>query len=301
MRRDIWRALSPESAVVYNRAWLRFENFCAKVLNQSSLPASEQSVASYVAHLHHECALQANTIRANLSAINFVHSIHSYHPPAVNSFLVDKLLKAYAKDMPDSDDRLPITLPVLLAILEKIPVYTKLPRERALLSALFDLMYFGLLRVSEVAKTDGPTDHNLSITQISITSSKQPELLINFKSFKSSKSKSTPAKISSIAPAHCPVKLFTKYLITRGKFSNTSKVFCHLDSSPLTRSYISKSLNAILDLTIYSQVRYNTHSFRIGRATDLASQGASDQQIMMAGRWKSMAFKKYIRPTVVLL
>ena len=285
---------------MYERAWSRFKHFMSTVLNLPCMPVSEQSVAAYVAHLHHVGAMRTSTIRSNLSAVNFYHKLYSHQPPAADSFLVDRLLKAYAKDDPDSDDRLPITLPVLLAILEKIPVYTKHPRERALLAALFTFMYFGLLRVSEVAKTVGPTDHNLAFDQVATTAGNQV-LLVNFKSFKHSKSKSTPAKISAISAPHCPVKLFANYVLLRGLGYKASKVFCHADFSPLTRDYISKTLNSILNLTIYTRVRYNTHSFRIGRATDMASQGASDQQIMMAGRWKSLAFKKYIRPTVILL
>ena len=124
----MWGSLTPESVVIYERAWSRFKLFMSTVLNLPCMPASVLSVAAYVAHLHHNGAMRTTTIRSNLSAVNFYHKLHSHQPPAVDSFLVDRLLKAYAKDDPDADDRLPITLLVLLAILEKIPVYTKHPR-----------------------------------------------------------------------------------------------------------------------------------------------------------------------------
>ncbi|KAH3876406.1 hypothetical protein DPMN_000246 [Dreissena polymorpha] len=41
------------------------------------------------------------------------------------------------------------------------------------------------------------------------------------------------------------------------------------------------------------QVR--THSFRIGRATDLATQGITTETIMVLDRWKSTAYESYIR------
>ena len=33
----------------------------------------------------------------------------------------------------------------------------------------------------------------------------------------------------------------------------------------------------------------------------MPAAGASDRQIMIAGRWKSLAFKKYIRPAIIPL
>ena len=41
--------------------------------------------------------------------------------------------------------------------------------------------------------------------------------------------------------------------------------------------------------------KYKSHSFRIGAASMAAEQGLSDAQIRLMGRWKSNAFKKYIR------
>ena len=43
--------------------------------------------------------------------------------------------------------------------------------------------------------------------------------------------------------------------------------------------------------------RYKGHSFRIGAATYAAEQVVSDDKIRHLGRWKSDAFKKYIRIT----
>ena len=45
--------------------------------------------------------------------------------------------------------------------------------------------------------------------------------------------------------------------------------------------------------------RYKSHSFRIGGACHAADRGYSDGQIRALGRWKSDAFKVYLRSEVL--
>ena len=42
-------------------------------------------------------------------------------------------------------------------------------------------------------------------------------------------------------------------------------------------------------------LQYALHSGRIGDATQLAAQGATNVRIQRAGRWKSLAFMVYVR------
>ena len=45
-------------------------------------------------------------------------------------------------------------------------------------------------------------------------------------------------------------------------------------------------------------MNYNTHSFRVGKASDMAVAGVPEAVIRKAGRWSSDAFKRYIRFTL---
>ena len=92
----------------------------------------------------------------------------------------------------------------------------------------------------------------------------------------------------------CPVHNLKKFLAIRPCTTTNHSLFIHSNTKPLTRF----QFNAVLQKAIQSAGiggHFGTHSFRIGRATDLALQGYSDQQIQTFGRWKSLAFQKYIR------
>lgn len=64
---------------------------------------------------------------------------------------------------------------------------------------------------------------------------------------------------------------------------------------------LQKNLQNSLAFCGLDTKRYQSHSFRIGAATAAADLGASDIQIQNMGRWKSTAFKKYIRVPVLTL
>ena len=54
-------------------------------------------------------------------------------------------------------------------------------------------------------------------------------------------------------------------------------------------------LKHCLAMTGHSSSCFKGHSLRIGAATHVAAQGYMDNQIKAMGRWKSDAYKKYIR------
>ena len=71
--------------------------------------------------------------------------------------------------------------------------------------------------------------------------------------------------------------------------------FSHMNESPLTRSQFTDVLaKAIRCLGLPTQV-YTSHSFRVGRASDLASKGVPIETIKKLGRWKSNVVERYIR------
>jgi hypothetical protein len=95
--------------------------------------------------------------------------------------------------------------------------------------------------------------------------------------------------------ATCPVEAFAKYSKLRG--NSQGPAFISVDGQAITRSQWVRSLHNFLSLVGLGKSKYNTHSFRIGKATDMATHGASISNIALVGRWKSDAYKKYIKPS----
>ncbi|MEW8545794.1 MAG: tyrosine-type recombinase/integrase [Candidatus Thiodiazotropha sp.] len=98
---------------------------------------------------------------------------------------------------------------------------------------------------------------------------------------------------ASYDPSYCCFNAIKQYLSLRPQGSHY--FFTHQNGSPLTRSQFSGVLTkSVRTLGLPTQI-YTSHSFRIGRASDLASRGVPVEVIKKLGRWKSLAVERYIR------
>ena len=83
------------------------------------------------------------------------------------------------------------------------------------------------------------------------------------------------------------------YLLRRG-FCN-GPLFCTEDGCAVSHQLFTDYLALIFRTCGLNPTQYKGHSFGIGAATLPAESGFSDAQIRLLGRWKSDAFRKYIR------
>ena len=91
----------------------------------------------------------------------------------------------------------------------------------------------------------------------------------------------------------CCVTSLQSYLELRPK--TAEYLFCHANGLPLTRGQFTSVLARVLRSVGLGGFCYKSHSFRIGRATDLAAKGVPEESIQKMGRWSSKAYKNYIR------
>ena len=85
------------------------------------------------------------------------------------------------------------------------------------------------------------------------------------------------------------------YLAIRG--SQPGPLFLTKDNHYLTQSAFRANLSSILQEVGLDTKSYNTHSFCTGAATSAESAGLTESQIKSMGRWKSDAYRRYIKPT----
>ena len=159
-------------------------------------------------------------------------------------------------------------------------------------SALFTLAYFGLFRVSELVvgrknQTTGP----LKRSDVSIIDNKYAVVVLHCYKTKQRGNPIT-LKIPSERGTLCPVRSLSEYLKLRPPIDGL--LFCHIDGSPVTRSQFVSVLGKGIRACSLGGV-FKSHSFRIGRATDLALHGQPSQAIMRLGRWNSDCYRLYIR------
>ena len=166
------------------------------------------------------------------------------------------------------------------------------PYDRVKYAAIFNLAYAGAFRLGEVVASDD-TRHTIKINDVSILNGGNGlELRVLMRSFKNSRGPETLVFQSSpVLP--CVVQAVNDYLAIRGEGADT--LFIEHSGTPVTRHKVVRVLKRAMSNLGLNPVRFNGHSFRIGRASDLAGLGYAESQIKMVGRWRSNAYQKYIR------
>ena len=196
--------------------------------------------------------------------------------------------------------RLPITFGLLEILLTEIEKkYTKLNQYylTKLYQSIFLLAYYGLLRIGEMAKGA----HAVRACNVHAGRNKNKIMLVLFTS-KTHGRDSRPQEIRIWADhdltkvKFCPFEIVNDYGDIRGGYvDDHEQFFVFSDGSPVKPYQVRAVLRAALRKLKLNPKLYDTHSFRIGRASDLMKNGKTIDQIKKVGRWKSNAVFKYIR------
>ena len=269
-------------------AFNKFRNGCSL---KENWPAPVSHITYFIANCF-EKGYAAATITTYIAGIGFYHKINGWTDP-LNSFLIKKLLEGCRRLRPQADTRAPVTLGILEKILSVLASICYSHYETTLFKAVFVLAYYGLFRVSELVYTE-KGGQPLTAKDLLVENDGRG-LLVTIRASKTSRKPVIIRIPQERAPNSCPIQLISEYLKMRPQSSEI--LFVHSNGLPLTRYQFSAVLKKATMALSLSAGTFKTHSFRIGRATQLAIEGVSEDKIRVMGRWKSDAYKTYIRKT----
>ena len=286
-------ALSTSSIASYRRSWALFSEFTDTVGLQNSFPVSISTMALFIAFLV-EQGYRPATVSSYISAIGYMHKIQNIADPT-GSFVVVQLLKSVHKSCPSADTRLPIDKCLLDKLVAGLLHVVPARYDRCLFSAMFMIAFHAFLRIGEITSRS-PKAHNPHLLQLSDVELGAEQFTIHFKSFKHSQGKTFSLAIKRSSNSQsCPLQSLQVYLALRG--TKAGPLFCQQSGSPVPRREFDNLLQRTLVFIQVNPRSFKGHSFRIGAASWAAAQGFSEISIKQMGRWKSDAYKKYIRNT----
>ena len=256
----------------------------------------EHRLTLYCAHLVYNEHLQSSTLKSYVSAIKDVLLTDGYE------LIVDKfILSTLISSCKQINDVVRTRLPIMTGLLEIILFETQRmfrdtqPYLELLYKNIFSTLFYSLFRIGEITLSA----HTIKAKDIHVSHSKKKILFVLYSS-KTHGKESNTQKIR-ISSQHdlgyfCPFKLSRKYQRVRGGYiCDDEPYFIFSDHTPVRPANVRCVLQNILQRLKLDKKLYGTHSFRIGRATELFRKGVSLEKIKQMGRWRSNAVYKYLR------
>lgn len=293
-------SLAPSSRVTYRRAINLFLETHRNAPNVSPnrLPASVPAIIAFISHLHSLNYAPA-TITSYCSAISFINKLHN-SPDPMKHFLVSKMLEGARKTNQKTDTRRPITLAILHKLTTAIHIIHHDTFHTTLLKAMFLLAFHAFLRVGEITvRSPNSLDPNTIRAEdcsVGFTGKQLSSVHITIRNSKHNQQKPFHITIPASNTPNCPALAIHNYL--KQACPSTGALFQNQSGSPITRHFFQTQLKRCIKAAKINnnQHQYKSHSFRIGAATEaVSSLGLSDQEIQRLGRWRSDAFRAYIR------
>lgn len=285
--------LSVNTALTYNNGLISFNAFRSEYKLPAIWPAPINHIALYILFCF-EKGHSSVTIRTYMSGVSYHHKLRNWYDPK-DIFLIKKLLESCSALRKSKDPRSPILFSHLQILCNCLPKVCFNAYEAILFRAAFTLAYFGLFRVSELVFTSSLQAHRPLMFNDVKFDERNRTLKVTIRDSKTSK-QGTPVTLllpCEKDPQLCPVCCLYTYCGIRPKMGQL--LFIHSDGKPLKRTQFTSVLGKAVQMGKLGTGHFRSHSFRIGRATQLASDGVSMDVIQRLGRWKSNVCQLYIR------
>ncbi|CAJ0929866.1 unnamed protein product [Ranitomeya imitator] len=199
-------------------------------------------------------------------------------PDSTKHFLIGQVLKGWRRASVRSDQRRPISFPLLSNLVRVSGTVCDSAYEATLISAAFSLAFFGAMRVSEILPLSRCRAGGLQLDDIVICD----DGLRVRRSKTDQEGRGIWFPLFAIKGVICSLALIKSYMQVRG---NGPQLFIHENGSPLFACQFLEVLRQALSFLGLPAADFGTHSFRIGAATEASRAGLfeSDIQRMVCG------------------
>lgn len=158
------------------------------------------------------------------------------------------------------------------------------PMLASLVQSLFSMAFFGLLRPSEMCSARATPQHQLKRSAVHVRAN---YIKLTFSSFKHAKEE-VSIYVQQQQSDVCPHRFLLRYL-SQNTLNPDDLLF------PCNTNDANKWLQQLV-LSCKIKTKLTLHSFRRGGATWFSEQGVTDAKLAALGRWKSNAYRLYVKP-----
>ena len=302
VERFLGSGIAPSTRSMYKSAQRRYSNFCIKYGIQDPYPLREDRLCSYVAFLAEE-GLKHRTIKAYLAGIRCLQIHKALGNPFAHGsmprleYVLSGIKRVEAHSGIQARSRLPITIDIMGKFRDMWLTSPPHP-DCIMLWAAACVGFFSFLQAGEFTVPSAEAydpDAHLNLNDLTLESHSDPSMArLHIK-----QSKTDPFQqgveifLGKTGTSICPVQAIVHYIGVHS--SSQGLLFIFGNGIPLTRAQLVMNVQAALRTAGVDSAGYTGHSFHIGAATTAAQQGLEDSLIQTLGRWRSDAYKVYIR------
>lgn len=289
--------MAENTAYAYSTGVNSFEKFRVKYALPLVWPPTVEQMVLYISWLSLQ-GLSHSTARLYITAIGYQCKVYNAQDVTRN-FIIQKVLEGLKRSINMREPRLPITRNVLESIVTTLPAICSDVYESYLFCAAYCLAFAAFLRVSELAvKSKMALGNVLSASDVVFSSEGDTVTILLRYSKNDQYGKGVSLQIKKTGARICAYTNLSNFLHRRPRVGGP--LFCHLNGDPLTRYQFSSVLKKCLAVRQLDYGKFTAHSFRIGAATTAAMAGYPVDIIKSAGRWRSGAYKVYLKPEYVV-
>ncbi|XP_066489002.1 integrase/recombinase xerD homolog [Tiliqua scincoides] len=289
----IWASLATATRVSYARKIQEFVVFRKQQRLADAWPLPVDHLMRFIIALR-DRDLSARLIAVYLAALSFQARALDW-VDSTSDFRIRRMLEGLRRSCPRPIDARQLVIPGMLkALCADFDSLCTSRYEALLFKACCQVLFFGAFRPSEVLSISKfkPGDRALRWGDCVLGANHVSLFLRHSKTDQRGKGQWVHLKRSATVEI-CPVQAIVAY--RRVAPQGAGPLFRHENASPLTIYQFRAVFHAALRGRSLAPDRFGLHSFRIGAASTAARLGFPAGAIKKIGRWRSGAFRYYVR------